>query len=79
MVTGNLATEDLDSRLTAERKRVREVSSVSGSPSTLPREAPARRGWGFGGQRPGWAETEDLMESLAALAPDLLCVPAETC
>ena len=36
MVTGNLATEDLDSRLTGRRNKVKVGSTVSGPLSTLP-------------------------------------------
>lgn len=36
MVTGNLATEDLDSKLTGGRNKVRMGSTMSGSLSTVP-------------------------------------------
>lgn len=72
MVTGNLATEDLDSRLTAGRNKVKEGSTESRSFSTLPPRKPiCSRGEGWveivlPGRRPHRVDS--------ILATDLLCV-----
>lgn len=65
MVTGNLAVEDSDVRLTRGRNKVRAGSAVSGPLSMLPQGNPCNAGVKSGRQCPGWGETEDLMESMA--------------
>lgn len=58
MVTGNLTTEDSDSRLTGGRNKVKEGSTESRSLSTLPQVDDLQHGSeGSGKKCPAWNET----------------------
>lgn len=77
MVTGNLATEDLDSRLTGGRNMVRVGSMCLRRSPHCPRETHMMVEWRFDREGHSWDWGPQRVDGI--LAPDLLCVPGATC